>query len=284
MLPTGCCCCPPAQLTTSPSLSSPQVVYHIETYNAELIRSAVPNWFLAELASKHVKMVITGEGADELWAGYAYFEDAPSPEALHRELVRIYGALAVANLQRTDRITMAHGIEARVPFLDVEYTRLAMSVDPARKTMVKGGASHEREKAYLRRMFEREHDGCVIPEPVLWRMKAMQCEGVGEGWVAKLQAHVSSKVTDAQMAEAAARYPHDTPQTKEEYYYRTVFEKNFPGCEHVPTLWEGGCRAGGAEWQSDAYTREGLADVSRLTHALQDADQAAGAAAAAGAR
>jgi len=122
----------------------------------------------------------------------------------------------------------------------------------------------------LRSIFDEPHHGIEIPEPILWRMKAMQCEGVGEDWVSKLQAMVSAKVSDAELKEAHKLFPHDTPQTKEEYYYRQLFESYFPNCEHVPQTWENGCRAGGAEWESTAYTREGLTDVSRLTHELQD--------------
>mmetsp|Transcript_16961 Transcript_16961/g.34348 ORF Transcript_16961/g.34348 Transcript_16961/m.34348 type:complete len:612 (-) Transcript_16961:73-1908(-) len=246
-----------------------KVVYHIETYNAELIRSAIPNYFLAERAAADVKMVITGEGADEMWAGYAYFEDAPSPEAMHKELCRIYNHLGVANLLRADRMTMAHGLEARVPFLDVQHTAMAMKLDPRKKLITKGGAPEQREKAYLRHMFDRPHDGITIPKPVLWRMKAMQCEGIGEDWVSILQRKVSEKVSDAAMAEASKRFPHETPQTKEEYFYRELFDNYFPNCEKVPQMWEGGYRAGGAEWKSTAYTREGLKEVGRLTHALQ---------------
>ena len=249
------------------------VVYHMETYNAELIRSAVPNYFLAQLAKEHgVKMVLTGEGADELWGGYAYFQDAPSAGAVHRELVRIYNHLGVANLLRADRMTMAHGVEARVPFLDTLNTALTMGVHPRRKLFDAARfaeTGEPGEKAYLRRAFERTHGGVTIPQPLLWRAKAMQCEGVGEDWVSQLQAAVSARVTDAQLADALTRFPHSTPVTKEEYYYRHLFNSHYPGCDAVPTLWDGGCRAGGAEWDSASYTREGLADVSRLTHSLQ---------------
>merc|ERR1712070_302243 len=104
----------------------PKIIYHMETYEAELIRSSIPNWFLAEHAAKDVKMVLTGEGSDELFAGYLYFKDAENSVQLQNELRRIYGMLGNINLHRTDRMTMAHGLEARVPFLDTEFTRLAM--------------------------------------------------------------------------------------------------------------------------------------------------------------
>jgi len=252
----------------------PQIIYHMETYEAELIRSSIPNWFLAEAAAKDVKMVLTGEGSDELFAGYLYFQDAESPEQVQNELKRIYGMLGNINLHRTDRMTMAHGLEARVPFLDTEFTRLIMSINPERKVVdpeaVKNNA-RGREKTMLRELFEGPNsEGDTIPEPVLWRAKAMQCEGVGEDWVSILQAQVSSLVTDAEMAMASTAFPLNTPQTKEEYYYRRIFEENFPKMDHVVNLWEGGGRAMGAEWKSDLYTREGLKNVDLLTHSLQE--------------
>mmetsp|Transcript_1277 Transcript_1277/g.2329 ORF Transcript_1277/g.2329 Transcript_1277/m.2329 type:complete len:693 (+) Transcript_1277:161-2239(+) len=240
-----------------------QVIYHLETYNTELIRSSIPNFFLAEHASKQVKMCLTGEGSDELFGGYVYFADAPDAKSFQGELNRIYSALGNVNLKRADRMTMTHGLEARVPFLDVKFTAKAMSLDPKHKMI--GTGKYQREKAYLRNMFKGE-----IPEEVLWRQKAMQCEGVGEGWVAKLQRHCESMVSDADFAMAAARFPHDTPHTKEEYYYRDIFESYFPGLDRFTYTWEGGCRAGGASWKSEKYTRTGLVDVSALSHGLQE--------------
>lgn len=255
----------------------PKIVYHMETYEAELIRSAIPNWLLAERAAEDVKMVLTGEGADELFAGYLYFQDAQNPRQVQNELRRIYGMLGNINLHRTDRMTMAHGLEARVPFLDTEFTRLAMSVDPAKK-MVDPQAvktnSRGREKTYLRELFEGPNDdGHSIPRPILWRAKAMQCEGVGEDWVSILQRRLSSLVSDAEMAEAHITYPINTPHTKEELYYRRIYDEHFHGMEHVVKLWEGGGRAMGAEWKSDMYTREGLANVDLLSHSLQEGKQ-----------
>ena len=257
----------------------PEIIYHMETYEAELIRSSIPNWFLAEAAAKEVKMVLTGEGADELFAGYLYFQDAETPTQLQNELRRIYGMLGNINLHRTDRMTMAHGLEARVPFLDTEFTKMIMSCDPKKK-MVDAEAvksnSRGREKTMLRELYEGPNsDGDSIPRPVLWRAKAMQCEGVGEDWVSILQKRVSSLVTDEEMEEAALKFPLNTPQTKEEYYYRRVYDDNFPGMDHVVTPWEGGGRAMGAEWKSDMYTREGLKNVGLLTHSLQKKSETA---------
>lgn len=251
----------------------PKIVYHMETYEAELIRSSIPNWLLAERAAQDVKMVLTGEGSDELFAGYLYFQDAENPQQLQDELRRIYGMLGNINLHRTDRMTMAHGLEARVPFLDTEFTKLVMSLDPARKMVSKEAVANNargREKTLLRELFEGPNSrGDSIPRPVLWRAKAMQCEGVGEDWVAILQGKIAELVSDEDMATAAERFPLNTPQTKEEFYYRSIFDDHFHGMEHVVKLWEGGGRAMGAAWKSDMYTREGLKDPNLLTHSLQ---------------
>eukprot|EP01050_Picozoa_sp_SAG11_P012055 SAG11_NODE_1317_length_5216_cov_2.105335_1_plen_738_part_00 len=159
---------------------------------------------------------------------------------------------------------MAWGVEARVPFLDIEFVRLAMSIPPAQKMIT--DRKYNREKAYLRKMFTGE-----IPEEVLWRQKAMQCEGVGEGWVSILQQHCASRVSDQQFAYAREKFKINPPVTKEEAYYRLIFDSHFPDQDRFVHVWEGGCRAGGAAWESAAYTREGLADVSRLSHGLQSA-------------
>ena len=217
-------------------------------------------------------MVLTGEGADELYAGYAYFGDAPSPHAVHSELCRIYDHLAVANLLRTDRMTMAHSLEARVPFLDIHHTATAFkAISPKAKFTagLKGPHGEPGEKQFLRRTFEKPHGGTRIPKKLLYRAKAMQCEGVGEDWVAILQNALADRISDAEFSDASSRFPIDTPQSKEEYFYRHIFDLHYPQCHHVPKTWTGGCRAAGAAWSSDTYSRFGLTDVSRLTHAYQ---------------
>ena len=251
----------------------PKIIYHMETYEAELIRSAIPNWLLAERAGADVKMVLTGEGSDELFAGYLYFMDAEHPDQVQTELKRLYGMLGNINLHRTDRMTMAHGLEARVPFLDTKFTELVMSLDPALKMVNRDAVAQNtegREKTFLRKLFAGENaNGNRIPHDLLWRAKAMQCEGVGEDWVSQLQQRVSAKITDAELAACSIEYPLNSPQTKEELYYRRVFEDYYPGMAHVVNPWVGGCRAAGAAWKSDAYTREGLVNPNMLTHAFQ---------------
>jgi asparagine synthase (glutamine-hydrolysing) len=244
----------------------PKVVEHLETYEPELIRSAIPNYFLARLAAEHTKVVLTGEGADELLAGYLYFRECPTREAMHMETLRIWGHLHNVNLQRADRMCMAHGLEARVPFLDVDVLAEAYGkVDPKLKMHTKmPGEPPRPEKWAMRSLFMDSK----IPPDVLWRTKAMQCEGVGANWVAQLQAMCNAEISDEVFAGAAETFPLNTPHSKEEYYYRELFEHHFKGMDKFVHVWEGGCRAGGASWKSAAYTRAGLVNTSQLKHAL----------------
>lgn len=240
----------------------PEVVYHLETYEPELIRSSIPNFFLARLAGSHVKVVLTGEGADELFAGYLYFRDCPDKEAMQLETLRIWDHLHNVNLQRSDRMSMAFGLEARVPFLDVQMLAEAYGeLDPACKMHENG----RMEKAALRELFAGE-----LPHEILWRTKAMQCEGVGTDWVSMLQAMCSEVVSDEEMANATLTYQPNPPHSKEELYYRRLFESHFKGMSKFVHVWEGGCRAAGAPWKSSAYTRAGLANTEQLKHGLME--------------
>jgi len=201
-------------------------------------------------------MVLTGEGSDELFAGYLYFRDAPNAAALQTELKRITHSLQFVNCKRADRMTMAHGLEARVPFLQPDVIDAVMKMDPELKTITKDRPA---EKHALRAAFEG-----TMPSEVLWRTKAMQCEGIGMTWVAELQSRCNKQVSDEEFADRANAYPINTPHTKEELYYRRIFEKYYKGMDKFVHVWEGGCRAGGAAWQNEAYTREGLKDVKQL--------------------
>jgi len=247
------------------------IVYHAETYEPELIRSCIPNYFLAKKTAEHVKVVLTGEGADELWSGYLYYGDCDDSAQLQEENRRILKAVQFVNLQRSDRMSMAHSLEARVPFFDVDYISTAMRVDPALKLIRKGAdkdVPQHCEKYMLRAMYQ----DIVAPE-VVWRTKAMQCEGVGMTWVSVLQEHISQNlVTDAEFESAAERFPNNPPQSKEEYYYRSVFDRHFPNCDKFVHVWDNGCRAAGAAWKNEAYTRAGLIDTERLRkgHGLGD--------------
>lgn len=242
----------------------PTIVYRSETYEPELLRSCIPNYFLAELASKYVKMVLTGEGADELFSGYQYFFDAPTDDggaALQKENRRIFSHLHQANLLRADRMTMSHGLEARVPFLDTTFVDIAMRIDPDRKVIKDGRI----EKQMLRDLFSSAEYG--LPNALLCRTKAMQCEGVGSNWVEVIQAHCEAQVSDEEFEAAQSKT--NPPATKEECYYRRIFDAHFPRMDHFVHVWEGGCRSGGATWQSKRYTRAGLIDPNSVNHELQ---------------
>ncbi|MFJ8885067.1 asparagine synthase (glutamine-hydrolyzing) [Streptomyces sp. NPDC102402] len=196
-----------------------EVVACVESFDASLIRSAVPNWFLSELASRHVKVVLTGEGADELFAGYGYYhEQHAAPEALDAELRRTVGALHGLNLQRCDRVTMAHGLEARVPFLDHGVMAHAMSL-PAH---MKGLEDDGMEKGHLRRAFTGR-----LPDHLLWRRKEQF--GTGSGAESLLSPLWDGRITDEEFAAAASGAGAPELRSKEELGYYRTFRSALPG-------------------------------------------------------
>eukprot|EP00963_Diacronema_lutheri_P004639 scaffold348_cov329-Pavlova_lutheri.AAC.56 len=196
------------------------VIYYLETYDPGTIRSGVPMSMLTELTSKHVKVSLSGEGSDEVFAGYLYFYDSPSVEELHRETVRKVKGLHGAQVQFVDRLTMMHSLEGRVPFLDLDLLDTIFSMRPEDKLPVRG---QKIEKHILRKAFEG-----YLPDSVLWRQKEQFGDGVGFGWIDGLKAHCASTVSDEQMAMAKEEFPHDPPSTKEQYFYRSIFEELFP--------------------------------------------------------
>jgi asparagine synthase (glutamine-hydrolysing) len=209
----------------------PEVVRHIETYDVTTIRAATPMYLLARrIKAIGVKMVLSGEGSDELFGGYLYFHKAPSAEAFHDETVRKLDALHSYDCLRANKAMMAWGIEARVPFLDLEFIDVAMGMDAAHKMVEKDGADRDGagkrriEKAVLREAFEG-----ALPHEILWRQKEQFSDGVGYGWIDGLKAHAEQAVSDREFSAAAARYPFNTPATKEAYFYRRIFEQHFPG-------------------------------------------------------
>jgi asparagine synthase (glutamine-hydrolysing) len=165
-------------------------------------------------------MVLSGEGSDEIFGGYLYFHKAPSAEAFHEETVRKLDALHAYDCLRANKAMMAWGVEARVPFLDLEFLDLAMSMDATHKMTGAGRI----EKAVLREAFAG-----VLPDEILWRQKEQFSDGVGYGWIDGLKAHAEQAVGDREFAAAAARFPFNTPATKEAYLYRRIFERFFPG-------------------------------------------------------
>ena len=196
------------------------VIYHIETYDVTTVRASTPMYLLARvIRSMGIKMVLSGEGADEIFGGYLYFHKAPDAKAFHEETVRKLGKLHFYDCLRANKSLMAWGIEGRVPFLDKEFLDIAMRIDPALK-MCPGKTI---EKGLVREGFAD-----MLPESVAWRQKEQFSDGVGYSWIDTLKKITSEAVTDEQMAHAAERFPINPPLNKEEYYYRSIFSDHFP--------------------------------------------------------
>ena len=194
------------------------VIRHLESYDPALLRSAIPCYFVSRLAAEHVKVALSGEGSDEAFAGYRYFRDVDDAEALHRESVNLLYGLHNLNLQRVDRMTMAHGLEGRVPFLDVDFLDLAMALDPEEKLH----RADRPEKWLLREAFEG-----LLPNEILWRTKQEFAQGCGSEWA--LREHCERAVDDREFARAAEMFPDHTPTTKEAFHCRRIFDRYFPG-------------------------------------------------------
>jgi asparagine synthase (glutamine-hydrolysing) len=196
------------------------VIYHLETYDVTTIRASTPMYLLARvIKSMGVKMVLSGEGADEIFGGYLYFHKAPDARSFHEETVRKLEKLHLYDCLRANKSLAAWGIEGRVPFLDKEFMDVAMELNPVDKMASNGRA----EKWILRKAFED-----ILPESVVWRQKEQFSDGVGYSWIDTLKKMVSEKVNDSQMSTAKFRFPINPPLSKEEYYYRTIFSEHFP--------------------------------------------------------
>lgn len=210
------------------------IIWHVESYDIPTIRASVPMYFLSRAIREcGVKVVLSGEGSDEIFGGYLYFFFADDPEAFQRETVERVRNLHLSDVLRADKSTMAHGVEARVPFLDLGFLDVAMALDPELKRPLRaeGGRAGRMEKALLRAIFADPADP-LLPASVLWRQKEQFSDGVGYGWVDGLQAHAEAVVSDLALREAGERFPHETPTTKEGYLYRELFSELFPG-EHA---------------------------------------------------
>ena len=196
------------------------VIYYIETYDVTTVRASTPMYLLARvIKSMGIKMVLSGEGADEIFGGYLYFHKAPNAEAFHEETVRKLNKLYLYDCLRANKSLSAWGVEGRVPFLDTEFLDVAMRLNPIDK-MCPGTTIEKR--------IVREAFGELLPESVAWRQKEQFSDGVGYSWIDTLKAITSKAVSDEQMAHASERFPINTPMNKEEYYYRTIFEEHFP--------------------------------------------------------
>ena len=199
------------------------VIYHIETYDVTTIRASTPMYLMARvIKSMGVKMVLSGEGSDELFGGYLYFHKAPNAEAFHEETVRKLSKLHLYDCLRANKSLAAWGVEGRVPFLDKEFMDVAMRLNPADKMAGNGKI----EKYILRKAFED-----YLPAEVAWRQKEQFSDGVGYSWIDTLKQMTGEQVSDEQLKNAAHRFPINTPRSKEEYYYRSIFSELFPGDE-----------------------------------------------------
>lgn len=196
------------------------VIYHLETYDVTTVRASTPMFLLARrIKAMGIKMVLTGEGADEIFGGYLYFHRAPDARELHAETVRKLDQLHLFDLLRANKSMAAWGIEARVPFLDREFLEVAMGFDPQEKMIGPG----RREKHVLREAFRG-----LLPDEILWRQKEQFSDGVGYSWIDSLKAFAELEVSDDQMARSRFRFAVQPPASKEAYLYRSIFERHFP--------------------------------------------------------
>ena len=204
----------------------PDVIYHIETYDITTVRASTPMYLLARvIKSMGIKMVLSGEGSDELFGGYLYFHKAPDAKEFHEELVRKMSKLHLYDCLRANKSLMAWGVEGRVPFLDKDFIDIAMGLNPTDKMSIRlpEDGKQRIEKWILRKAFED-----MLPESIAWRQKEQFSDGVGYSWIDTLKKMTEEKVSDAEFARRENRFPVNPPRTKEEYYYREIYSRLFP--------------------------------------------------------
>jgi asparagine synthase (glutamine-hydrolysing) len=205
------------------------VIYHLETFDITTIRASTPMYLMMrKIRAMGIKMILSGEGADEIFGGYLYFHKAPDGKELHDETVRKLQKLHLYDCARANKSCAAWGVEGRVPFLDREFLDVAMMLDPEVKLPRNADWDRPIEKYVLRRAFDGE-----IPAEVLWRQKEQFSDGVGYAWINSLKATAERDISDGMMRGAAERFPVKTPETKEAYLYRQIFEHHFPSATAV---------------------------------------------------
>lgn len=210
-----------------------KLIWHLETYDVTSIRASTPMYFLSKaITDKGIKVVLSGEGADEIFGGYLYFRNAPSATDFQKETIERVQKLFTADLLRADKSTMAHGLEARVPFLDKAFLELAIKIKPEEKQPKTYDGV---EKYILRKAFDTPKTP-YLPNEVLWRQKEQFSDGVGYSWIDTLIEYCSEQVTDVELEAAEERFPYNTPASKEAYFYRTIFHKHFPQVSAAQTV------------------------------------------------
>jgi asparagine synthase (glutamine-hydrolysing) len=214
------------------------VIYHLESYDVTTIRASTPMYLLSrKIKAMGVKMVLSGEGSDEIFGGYLYFHAAPNKEAFHKETVRRVKNLHLSDCLRANKSTSAWGLEARVPFLDKEFLEVAMNIDPQEKMITKDRI----EKYILRKAFDTTDEPDVkpyLPDNILWRQKEQFSDGVGYGWIDILKDTAEAQVTDEMMKNPKSEWGSDVPDSKEAYWYRTMFDQHFPPyCAETVMRW-----------------------------------------------
>lgn len=245
-----------------------KLIWHLETYDVTSIRASTPMYFLSKaITDMGIKVVLSGEGSDEIFGGYLYFRNAPSVADFQKETIERVQRLSTADLLRADKSTMAHGLEARVPFLDKAFLELAIKIQPEEKMPKTYDGI---EKYILRKAFDTQEQP-YLPQSILWRQKEQFSDGVGYNWIDTLIEYCASQVSDEDFLKAEELFPYNTPTTKEAFFYRTIFHKHFPQESAAKTV-----RKWIPKWQTnqDPSGRANAAHVQADTHIAVTAEKA----------